>query len=225
MREHTLIQAPYKQWRSGRVGWLYNNCLCGSHSCACVCFFSGEGEVRSLLMLVCWPTSVSFIPAATEGAEPKRKKKKIRLISLTPGKSNRHYPTSPKARKYQLPSLPHRAHSCPSQNMASQHLQACQQMWPNQGRQQSGTTEGPLVSQNITSETWNASSQAVRDIMWPFSTENDQDLSIYTPGGHGHYLISCSVIFQEGSWWHLSNVTLRQNHSDTALLYAQTDYW
>lgn len=104
MREHTLIQAPYKQWRSGRVGWLYNNCLCGSHSCACACFFSGEGEVRSLLMLVCWPTSVSFIPAATEGAEPKRKKKKIRLISLTPSKSNRHYPTSPKARKYQLPS-------------------------------------------------------------------------------------------------------------------------
>ncbi len=100
MREHTMIQAPYKQWRSGRVGWLYNNCLCGSHSCACVCFFSGEGEVCSLLMLACWPTSVSFIPAATEGAEPKRKKKKkIQLISLTTGKSYKqmlsHKPQGP----------------------------------------------------------------------------------------------------------------------------------
>lgn len=84
---------------SGRVGWLYNNCLCGSHSWAYVCFFSGEGEVCSLLMLACWPTSVSFIPAATEGAEPKRKKKKIRLISLTPCKSNKqtlsHKPQGP----------------------------------------------------------------------------------------------------------------------------------
>lgn len=145
-------------------------------------------------MLVCWPTSVSFIPAATEGAEPKRKKKKIRLISLSPGKSNRHYPTSPKARKYQLPSLPHRAHSCPSQNMASQHLQACRQMWPDQGRQQSGTTDGPIVSHQK-----HEKHPYRPHIMWPFSTEDDQDLSIYTPGGHGRYLISCSVKFQEGS--------------------------
>lgn len=149
------------------------------------------------MTLVCWPTSVSFIPAGTEGAEPKRKKKKIRLISLTPGKSNRHYPTSPKAHKYQLPSLPHREHSCSSQNMASQHLQACRQMWPDQDRQQ-GQLTAHLYPQNITSQQKNEMHPA-RDIMWPFSTENDQDLSIYTPGGHGRYLISCSVIFQEGS--------------------------
>jgi len=98
MREHTLIQAPYKQWRSGRVGWLWTTASVDPTlvpvSVFFLVFFRGGGEVRSLLMLlVCRPTSVSFLPAATEGAEPKRKQKKIRLISLTPGKSNRHYPT------------------------------------------------------------------------------------------------------------------------------------
>lgn len=48
----------------------------GSHSCLCLIesmFFQWcWREVHSLLMLVCWPTSVSFI--STEGVEPKRGK-------------------------------------------------------------------------------------------------------------------------------------------------------
>lgn len=102
--------------------------------------------------------------------------------------ANRRYPISPKAHKYQLPSLPHggptkrRAHSCPSQNMASQHLQACRQMWP---------TVWPYWWPTCFHITWNASSQAAGDIMWPFNTEDDQDLCIYALVGHGRYLISC----------------------------------